>query len=649
MRVSVKAWYAKRHNPSRRPSMVSRKWMIATSEGGAGGALALHRPKGRGFPRNSMKSFYAILANGMTALLAGPTGAIDWLPVPRFDGPTIFGRLLDEHSGGYLSLEPDTYDHVEQRYLSDGLCLETQFTVGPDVALVRTWMSVGRTAIWLQCRSAIPLRLTCRPAFGYGAVRPAYYPTAGGMRYQNPHGPEIAQLIVNGQHQSTGRVDQWILAPGDATVVIRISTEQPADVRWLNRPIPNDFDRQWSTTAPYWLAARQPYQGPHQELYERSLEIIRALTFRPTGAPIAAATTSLPEEPGDTRQWDYRYVWIRDSAYAGEALLLAGNVTAARRIAEFLLESVSPTERVFPSPFLRVDGTLPDGEQDLLWLSGHAESRPARAGNGAVHQLQLDLAGDVLWLIYHLHQQQPNREWLHQYWWTIESLAEWIRHTWSQQDASLWEYRTIRGHHTHSRMMNWVGLECARRMAEWMGYLDRAERWRRIAERIRETLLAHAEYAGSFLPRPNSRSTDAALLTLPLYDFVPVDHPHFQATLDLVQSSLLADDLVYRYREDDLGQARHPFILAGFWYARVLMRQGRMELADRIIDRHVDLATPLGLFGEHVDPVSGNVRGNFPQLFSHVGLVITLAERQRIATGLPLLGFPRDTANSVAQ
>lgn len=596
--------------------------------------------------RDLMKPFYAILANGMTALLAGPTGAIDWLPVPRFDGPTIFGRLLDEHSGGYVSLEPDHYDTVSQQYLSDGLCLETRFRVGEEEARVRTWMSVGRTAIWMQCRTAVPLRLTCRPAFGYGAVRPAYYPLAGGMRYQNPHGPEMAQLIIHGAYQSSGRVDQWILPPGEATVVIRVATEQPADLRWLNRPIPSDFDRQWSATAAYWMAARQPYQGPHADLYQRSLEIVRALTFRPTGAPIAAATTSLPEEPGAARQWDYRYVWIRDSAYAGEALLLAGDATAARRIAEFLLDTVSPTERVFPAPFVRVDGTLPDGEQDLLWLSGHAESRPARAGNGAVHQLQLDLAGSVLWLVYHLHRLNPDRGWLDHYWWAIEALGEWMRHTWSQQDASLWEYRTIRGHHTHSRLMNWVGLECCQQLAAWMGYADRSDRWRRTADRIQDALLGEAQATESFLPRPHSASSDAALLTLPLYDFVPVTHPYFGSTLAAIEASLVVDNLVYRYREDDFGQARHPFLLAGFWYARVLMRMGLMDQADQIINRHAELATPLGLFGEHVDPVSGSVRGNFPQLFSHVGLIITLAERQRLARGEPLLGFSHENASS---
>ena len=587
-----------------------------------------------------MKPFYAILANGMTALLAGPTGAIDWLPVPRFDGPTVFGRLLDRHTGGYLSLEPDTYQTVHQRYLPDGLCLETRFDTASGEAVVRTWMSVGRTAVWMSCRTAVPLRLTCRPAFGYGAVRPAYTPTSGGMRYQNPHGPEMAQLIIHGSSTATDRIDQWIVGPGETTIVFRISSEQPADIRWLNRPISSDSDHLWSSTATFWKAAWQPYHGPHSDLYIKSLEIMRALTYRPTGAPIAAATTSLPETPGETRQWDYRYVWVRDSAYAAEALLLAGDVTAARRIAEFLLNAVSPTERVFPAPFLRVDGTLPDGERDLLWLSGHAESRPARAGNGAIHQLQLDLAGSVLWLIYHLQRQQPDAGWLRQQWWAIEALGEWMRHTWSQQDASLWEYRTIRGHHTHSRLMNWVGIQSIRYLAELLGVPERAEKWRRSAQRVKDAIMEDATAAGLFAPRPNTPSTDAALLTLPLYDFVPVDHPLFAGTMEAIDSSLVVDGFVYRYREDDLGQARHPFILAGFWYARVLMRQGRMEEADRVIAQHARLATPLGLYGEHVDARTGEVRGNFPQLFSHTGLVTTLAERQRILAGHPLLSFP---------
>lgn len=588
-----------------------------------------------------MKPFYALLANGMTALLAGPTGAIDWLPVPRFDGPTIFGRLLDKHTGGYLSLEPDQFTSVSQRYLPDGLCLETTFVTESGTAIVRTWMSVGRTAVWLSCRTEVPLRLTCRPSFGYGAVRPAYYPTAHGIRYQNPHGPEIAQLLIHGDHhRPTERVDQWMIDPGESVIVLRVSTEQPADMRWLNRPIPGDPEHVWDLTSKYWHAAHRPYRGPHPDLYQKSLEVMKALTYRPTGAPIAAATTSLPEIPGEARQWDYRYVWVRDSAYAGEALLMAGDATAARRIAEFLLDAVSPTERVFPAPFLRVDGTLPDGERDLMWLSGHAESRPARAGNGAIHQLQLDLAGSVLWLVYHLHRLHPNPDWLDHYWWALDALGEWMRHTWPQQDASLWEYRTIRGHHTHSRLMNWAGLEALRCLAEERGVRDRADRWRKSADRIRDSLLEEAHRSGVFAPRPSDPSTDAALLTLPLYDFVSVDHPLFAATLSHIEASLLEDGLVYRYRSDDLGAARHPFMLAGFWYARVLLRQGHVAAADEVINRHIELATPLGLFGEHVDPWTGAVRGNFPQLFSHTGLIITLAERERVVRGEPLWGFP---------
>jgi GH15 family glucan-1,4-alpha-glucosidase len=197
--------------------------------------------------------------------------------------------------------------------------------------------------------------------------------------------------------------------------------------------------------------------------------------------------------------------------------------------------------------------------------------------------------------------------------------------------------------------MNWVGLECSRRLAEASGRTGQARRWNRTAERIRDTLFAQAEHDGLFSPRPGLRSTDAALLTLPLYDFLPVDHPWFGSTLQAIESNLVARDFVYRYREDDFGEARHPFMLAGFWYARVLLRQGRLEEADRVIERHATLATPLGLFGEHVDPLSGSMRGNFPQLFSHAGLIAALAERQRLTTGQPLLGFPPDQSQPMAR
>lgn len=587
-----------------------------------------------------MKPFYAILGNGLTSLLAGPTGAIDWLPVPRFDGPTIFGRLLDKHAGGYLSLEPDTFLEVRQRYLPDGLALETEFDTENGTARVTTWMSIGKVVVWMRCESDIPLRLTCRPAFGYGAIRPAYYPTASGMRYQNWQGPELAQLLIQGSYDHTDRIDQWIIRPGKTSIVLRVSTDQPADLRWLTRPIPQDPSREWELTQGYWEAAHQDYQGPHQDLYQRSLEIIRALTYRPTGAPIAAATTSLPEVPGEARQWDYRYVWVRDSAYAAEALLMAGDVASARRIAEFLLNAVSPTEKVFPAPFLRVDGGVPDGEQDLLWLTGHDESRPARAGNGAIHQLQLDLAGSLLWLVYHLQRTQPDAGWLKQYAWAIDALAEWMRRTWSHQDASLWEYRTIKGHHTHSRLMNWAGLIAASSLADQMGREDWRIRWARAARRIADQVQDDVRITGLYAPRIGHTATDAALLTLPLYHFIDVHDTGFLTTLDAIEKNLVVDGLVYRYREDDFGATRYPFVLAGFWYARVLLRLGRIEEADHVVQQHVNLSTPLGLFGEHADPETGNVRGNFPQLFSHTGLIMTLAERQQVIEHKPLWPFP---------
>jgi GH15 family glucan-1,4-alpha-glucosidase len=283
---------------------------------------------------------------------------------------------------------------------------------------------------------------------------------------------------------------------------------------------------------------------------------------------------------------------------------------------------------------------LPDGERDLLWLQGHDESRPARAGNGAIHQLQLDLAGSVLWLVYHLWRMSRDVKWIEHYWWAIEALAEWARHTWSQEDASLWEYRSIRAAHTHSRLMNWVGLKAAAELALAVGRPHLAQRWQKAQVRVQDTMERDAEQAGQFLPRPGFYQADAALLALPLYGFIEARHPWFQKTLAHIETTLVFQDLVYRYREDDLGTARYPFLLAGFWYARVLMRAGRFDDADRVIARHAAQATPLGLYGEHVDLETGRARGNFPQLFSHAGLVMTLIERERLLAHQPLLTWP---------
>lgn len=582
-----------------------------------------------------MKPFYALLGNGVTSALAGPTGSVDWWPVPRFDGPTIFSRLLDHHAGGYLSLEPEHWTAVTQRYRPEGLFLETAFACAQGAATVTVGLEVGRNALWLTASSTVPLILTCRPSFDYGVVRPSFVPVPHGMRYINPLGAGQASLLIQGPAELIDRMDQWRCGPGSLTVVFRVLMESKPDLRWLSAPIGADAARIWTKSAPFWTVSKASEAAG--ESVRRSLQIIKGLTFRPTGAPVAAATTSLPEAPGEARQWDYRYVWVRDSAYSGESLLLAGNVVDARRIAEFLLNSVMLNGRVYSAPFLRVDGTVPEREQDLLWLRGYEQTRPARAGNGAISQRQLDLVGSVLWLVYRIWQETHDDAFVETYWWAIAALGDWAQKTWHQLDASLWEYRTIRGQHTHSRMMNWLGLKVASEMADRAMHDDvSARHWREGAAKISSVLWGEAQLAGSFLPRSTGGIPDAALLTLPLYGFVSVHDPYFAATLQTIERDLVDNGLVYRYRADDLGEARYPFLLVGFWYARILLRQGRYEEAQRVIQRHLDQATPLGLYGEHTDEKMGTVRGNFPQLFSHSALVTTLMEQQRIEKGLPL-------------
>ncbi len=299
-------------------------------------------------------------------------------------------------------------------------------------------------------------------------------------------------------------------------------------------------------------------------------------------------------------------------------------------------------EKPYPSPFVCVDGTLVNGERELLWLSGYHGSRPVRVGNAASSQVQGDIEGGLLWLLLRYWRLTGDRTFIRDYWWAVEAQAEWLRSHWQDADASLWEFRDAPRPYTHSRALAWVGLGAAAALAlEVLNNRARAVRWRHEQDRIKTTIYDDAlQHGGRFTQSFGVPGADAALLTLPLYGFVAVSDPIFRRTLALIEAELVQDGLVFRYRQDPLGHPPYPFTLAGFWLARVYLRQGRMAEADAVIGRHAELATELKLFAEHVDAESGEPHGNFPQLFPHAGLVTALMERQRVARGAPLWRLP---------
>ncbi len=581
--------------------------------------------------------FYGFLSNRVTTALVSPLGILEWLPWPRFDSDAAFCRLLDPRHGGFFSTLPrGRIVEAHQHYRDGTLILETSVRSAAGHANWIDFLPLGRDIFVRRLHSAIPLQLVCRPTFVFGSRRASVVPRQNGALFYSPEGREGLVLEIAGAARPSPELDVWEIGPGVVDVVIRYAEDRAGD-----RAVPlGSVDAMEAATTRYWQEQRVSYDGPWSEWFNQSMRVIRALTYRNNGALVAAATTSLPEIIGEERQWDYRYVWVRDGAYGAEALLLAGDTASCRQFLEFIFNVTDLVDKPYPSPFVRVDGTLAHGERELRWMAGHRGSRPVRVGNAASRQLQLDVEGEILWVVWRYWRMTGDRSFVRDYWGAIQSVAEWILAGWHQADASLWEFRGFTDEFVHSRVLCWVGLAAAERLAEEvLNRPDLAMRWQQGRLQVERSVweLKEASGLGRFPQSRRSSQTDAALLTLPLYGFVDVNHPTFQRTLEAIETELVHDGLVFRYRQDNLGPALHPFTLAGFWLARVYLLRGDLARAEAIFARQLEVATDLKLFAEHVDVQSGEPRGNFPQLFPHVGLVTTLSDRRRLVAGDRLL------------
>ncbi|AUW94846.1 MAG: glycoside hydrolase family 15 protein [Sulfobacillus thermotolerans] len=585
----------------------------------------------------SQPLFYGFLSNSYTSALVSPDGVIEWLPFPRFDSDAIFCRMLDKTRGGFFSIQPRDDFESEQVYGENTNIVVTTFHTEQGQAQLRDFLPIGRAALWRVVDADIPLTLICRPTFSFGAAGSAYEIVDDGAIFRHPAGPEVVVLTIQGPMKKLARRDHWEIGPGQVVVVLRYGQDYERDRIWLQEPLahaPNVED----ATRKFWQRSLLPYDGPHPEAFNRSMLVIRGLTYRTNGALLAAATTSLPEAVGAGRQWDYRFVWVRDASYAAEALLLAGDPVACRRFIEFMLNTVDLVGKPLAAPFYRVDGTRSQGERELLWLAGYKNSRPVRVGNAASDQIQMDIEGDLLWVVLLYWRQTHDQTFIKEYWWAILTLVSWVAEYWKTPDASLWEFRDEDDLYTHSQLMCWVALKVGETLAkEAMQDLVTAKTWGQVADRVANSLWQDVKESGLpyFTQGKHHRHVDAALLTMPLYGFVGVDDPVFARTLEHIEATLLHQDFVYRYREDNMGPVLYPFTLAGFWLARVYLRKGNLERADALIAAQLRGVTDMGLFAEHIDPVTLEPHGNFPQLFPHAAVITALMERKQATRGFP--------------
>ncbi|MFI5660247.1 glycoside hydrolase family 15 protein [Streptomyces sp. NPDC051684] len=576
---------------------------------------------------------YALIGDHQTAALVGRDGSIDWLCLPRFDSPACFAALLGGEENGHWRIAPTgAKDCTTRAYRPGSLVLDTEWQTPDGGVRVTDFMpqrdkapDVVRIVEGLSGR--VTMRGTLRLRFDYGSVVPW-------MRRSDGHrvavaGPDSAWLRseppVHTWGEDFGTHSEFTVEEGET--VAFVLTWHPSHER---RPPLIDPHESLRHSLEDWRAWTDhcTYEGPHREAVLRSLLTLKTLIYAPTGGIVAAPTSSLPEEIGGVRNWDYRYCWLRDSTLTLGALLSAGYLDEAEAWRDWLLRAAAGDPADLQIMYgLAGERRLP--EQELGWLSGYRASRPVRAGNDAAHQLQLDVYGEVVDSLALARRAglkaQPHS-------WRLQlALLDFLHEAWREPDEGLWEVRGPRRHFVHSKVMVWVAADRAVRAMEddpsLPGDLDRL---RKLRDDVHRDVCERGFDAerGTFTQFYGSSELDAALLLIPRVGFLPPDDPRVIGTVDAVRDELSYEGLLRRYSSDGAGVDGLPgqesaFLVCSFWLADALHMTGRTKEARELFERLVALRNDVGLLAEEYDPVAGRQLGNFPQAFSHIGLVGT--------------------------
>jgi GH15 family glucan-1,4-alpha-glucosidase len=586
---------------------------------------------------------YALLGDLQTAALVARDGAIDWLCLPYFDSPACFAALLGGEQAGSWRLGPAAGGHASRRrYRGDTLILESEWdTVDGTVRVIDCMPPRGREPDVVRVveglSGRVRMRMELRLRFDYGHIIP--WVRREGTDLAAVAGPDAAWLRTPVAHhgESFATVAEFDVAPGDR--VPFVLTYAPSH---LPRPEPVDAERAITETQRYWTdwISQCRYEGRWAADVRRALTIVKALTFAPTGGIVAAATTSLPEELGGSRNWDYRYCWLRDATFALQALLGTGYVAEAAAWREWLVRAVAgdPTKLQI---MYGLNGSRRLPEQQLPWLSGYEGSRPVRIGNAAADQFQLDVWGEVLDGL-HLGRQAGLD--VNDTAWDIQqALMNFLEGHWRDADNSLWEVRGPRRHFVHSKVMAWVGADRAVHTVEALGLPGPVDRWRRLRDEIHREVCAKGFDAkrNTFTQYYGSEALDAALLLIPRVGFLPWTDTRVIGTIDAVQRDLARDGMLLRYRTehgvDGLPGHEGVFLACTFWLADALHNIGRTAEAAALFERLLALRNDVGLLSEEYDVGARRHVGNTPQAFSMVGLINTARE---------LSGASTDTASA---
>lgn len=571
---------------------------------------------------------YAMIGDCQTAALICRNGSIDWLCLPRFDSPACFAALLGNSEHGRWLIAPEVeVKRVRRRYREDTLILETTFETAAGVVNLIDFMppraeGADLVRIVEGVSGAVPMHMELVIRFDYGRVVPWVSGTREGIHATA--GPDT--LHLRSDLSAKGRDFRTV-----ASFTVQAGQRLASELLWTPTygaaALPKfDPEHTLQVTEQWWKewSGKSAYKGRWREAVQRSLIALKALTYSSTGGLVAAPTTSLPELPGSVRNWDYRYCWLRDAAFTLDALLAGGYREEARAWREWLVNSVAGSPAQMQIMY-GVGGERRLAEWEVDWLPGYANSSPVRIGNAAFVQRQLDIFGEVMEALYQtlesgLHPDQNA-------WHIARELLDYVEEVWTQPDEGIWEMRSPQQHHTHSKVMCWVALDRAVKAVERHGVPGDVRKWRELRDRIRQDVLDKGFNASvnAFVQSYGSTEPDASLLLLPLVKFLPAGDPRMLGTVRFIERHLLRDGFVARYRPgvNGLPPSESMFILCTFWYANNLALQGRGEEARAIFERLLEIRNDVGLLSEDYDPAQRRLLGNFPQAFSHVGLINT--------------------------
>ena len=610
---------------------------------------------------------YGLISDMHSCALVSKTGSIDWCCLPRFDSASIFGRILDWEKGGFFEITTRDTRSVKRRYIPGTNVLETTFETDTGVATLTDFMPVGQTAHQaeqegptdqqtvhrgdqedrpdqqlvriLECTSgSVSFTVKCYPRFEYGSIVPHAYLSSSHTGFANGGAEAISFWCSNPLHQE----DDGYWSEGELTAGQKLWAAIRYEWRFTHHYIATthvedrneaELSKLLAETIQFWQewSSICTYSGKYHDAVLRSALTLKALTYAPSGGLVAAATTSLPEVIGGSRNWDYRFTWIRDASFALYGLFILGYTAEARAFKGWLEWASAGRARDLQLMY-GLGGEKRLSEVELPGLMGYRRSRPVRIGNAAYSQFQLDVYGEIMDSA-HLYRRYVG-EFDTGYWEYLRRVVSFVIDHWREPDEGIWESRVGRQHFVFSKVWCWVALDRAIKAARALKLPGDIDLWRRIRTEIREDILTNGfdTDRGAFVQAYGSKALDAANLMLPLVGFIKADDPRMLSTIRAVESELTSPQgFVYRYKtfDDGLGGVEGIFAICTFWLVDDLILLGEIDRARQLFEKILSFTNDLGLLSEEIDPESGQMLGNFPQAFSHLGIINTAVHLER--------------------